>query len=108
MAQFIDGAIMITFCVAALCLLRFWRHSRDRFFFLFSLAFWIMAINRLLLTVLTPERSVPNENHVLLYLVRLLAFAILLVAIIDKNRAPKARPAPGPPRPADVAPPGAR
>jgi hypothetical protein len=97
MAQFIDGAIMITFCVAALCLLRFWRQSRDRFFLFFSLAFWIMAVNRVLLAVLTPERSVPNENHVLLYLVRLLAFAILLAAIIDKNRAPRARPDPGGP-----------
>jgi hypothetical protein len=50
-----------------------------------------MAVNRVFLTLLTPARSVPDEHHVLLYIVRLLAFAILLLAIVDKNRKPRAR-----------------
>lgn len=86
MHNFLDGAIMMAYLVAALCFLRFWKHTHDRFFLLFSLAFFIMAINRVSLTVMIPVRHAPEESHVVLYAVRLLAFGVLLLAIIDKNR----------------------
>ncbi len=94
MNNFIDGAIMMGFCVGALCFLKFWRRTRDRFFLWFSLAFWIMAVNRLFMVILTPDRTVPNEHHALLYVVRLIAFAILLLAIVEKNRQPRGGAAP--------------
>jgi hypothetical protein len=90
MNNFIDGAIMMGFCVAGLCFLKFWRRSRDRFFLWFSLAFWIMAVNRLFLMILSPDRRVPSEDHAILYVVRLVAFSILLLAIVEKNRKPRA------------------
>lgn len=86
MNHFIDGCIFLEFCVAGLFFLRFWRRSGDRFFLLFSIAFWIMAINRGALTWFTPGQHAPSEAHALLYGVRLLAFSVLLIAIIDKNR----------------------
>lgn len=89
MNTFIDGAIMMAFCVAALCFLKFWRRTHDRFFLWFSLAFWIMAINRLFMVLLAPDRLVPDEKHAMLYVVRLVAFAILLLAIFEKNRKPR-------------------
>jgi hypothetical protein len=92
MNSFIDGAILMEFLVAALFFLRFWKRSGDRFFLLFAIAFMIMAINRGALTWLTPGQQVPSEAHVTLYSVRLLAFLVLLIAIIDKNRTGAKRP----------------
>ncbi len=86
MNYFIDGAIFMEFAVAALFFLRFWRRSRDRFFLLFSIAFLIMALNRGAITIFTPSQTLPSEAHALLYVVRLTAFTVLLVAIVDKNR----------------------
>lgn len=92
--SFIDGSIMFAFFAAAMCFYRFWRRTSDRLFMLFAIAFVLMAVNRIFLAVLTPARFVPNENHVMLYAVRLLAFGVLLMAIIDKNRRRAASPSP--------------
>jgi amino acid transporter len=83
--QFANGMLMMCFCVAALMFLRFWRRSRDRLFLMFSIAFWIMALNRLGLAYLV-HGSIEHEHQHLLYVVRLLAFVMILAAIIDKNR----------------------
>jgi hypothetical protein len=86
MNQFVDGAIMMAFCVAGLCFLRFWRRTHDSFFLMFALAFWVMAINRLFLSWLATSSNPNDEHRVVLYGVRLLSFVIILVAIIMKNR----------------------
>ncbi|MBI5687564.1 MAG: hypothetical protein HZC54_21040 [Verrucomicrobia bacterium] len=75
------GAISTGFAIAGMFFLRYWQQSRDRLFALFALAFFILACNRLLLA-LAPDHS---ENSPALYLVRLLAFLIILYAIVDKN-----------------------
>ncbi len=49
---------------------------------MFSAAFGLLAIQRLALTL----SSQANEDLTYLYGVRLLAFVLILVAIIDKNR----------------------
>ena len=82
---FIDGAIMLAFCAAGLFFLRFWTSTRDRLFLLFSIAFAAMAINRLFLTFLASGMDPRSEHHALMYLIRLIAFVIILIAIIDKN-----------------------
>jgi len=86
MAQFLHGAIMLTFAACGLCFLRFWRRSHDRLFLMFSIAFWILAGNRLVLALLQ-QRGSFDEHRALVYAVRLAAFTLLLIAIIDKNRA---------------------
>ncbi len=76
------GAIAMAFVVAALFFLRFWRQTRDRLFALFALSYLILAINRVTLA-LAAAQDVKGDYF---YWIRLLAFAIILVAILDKNR----------------------
>ena len=77
----VSGALVMGYAVAGMFFLRFWRQSHDRLFLMFSAAFWILAVQRLLLTI-----GLPRDEDVWLYGLRLLAFAIILVAILDKNR----------------------
>lgn len=83
MIQFLSGAIVAGYFVAGLFFLRFWRQSRDRLFAIFAAAFWVLAIQRLALALTTQY----FEDVTWLYGVRLLAFILILLAIIDKNRA---------------------
>lgn len=66
---------------AALFFLRFWRETRDRLFLAFSIAFGIEGLNR---TALALSEN-PREGDPFFYLVRLLAFSIILVAVAYKN-----------------------
>jgi hypothetical protein len=74
------GAIAMASFVAGLYFLRFWKSSHDRFFLFFAIAFWIEAVNRVILALVETEEYTP-----LLYFIRLLAFALILSAIVDKN-----------------------
>jgi hypothetical protein len=82
MLQIMSGAIIMGYAVAGLYFLRFWRQSRDRLFATFAGAFWLLGIQRLLLSI-HPEWNGEYES---LYLLRLLAFVMIIWAIIDKNR----------------------
>jgi hypothetical protein len=78
----VSGAIVMGYLVAGLFFLRFWRQTRDRLFLIFSVAFWILGVQRLALAI---DRTLV-EGHSSLYLVRLFAFLLILAAIVDKNR----------------------
>ena len=78
----VSGAIVMGYLVAGLFFLRFWRATRDRLFLIFAVAFWILGFQRIALAV----DRVQVETHSSLYLVRLFAFLLILLAIIDKNR----------------------
>lgn len=78
----LSGAIGAGSLVVALFFLRFWRTTRDRFFLFFAMSFALEAINRLMLGFL----SGATEDRPGYYLIRLLAYALILMAIIDKNR----------------------
>lgn len=82
LSQLISGAILMGYAVAGLFFLRFWRETGDRLFLIFGIAFWILGLQRLAL-VLTREMV---ETPTGLYLIRLLAFLLILGAIVDKNR----------------------
>lgn len=82
MLPFYYGALSFGCCVVALFFTRFYVSTRDRLFLLFALAFLAFAVNWCWLTVARP----PNESRHLIYLVRLLAFGLILVGILDKNR----------------------
>jgi hypothetical protein len=82
MDQFLMGAIAMASFVAGLFFLRYWRDTGDRLFVIFGTAFWILGGTRIALA-LTFSR---DEQNTYLYWLRLLAFALILVAIIDKNR----------------------
>ena len=79
----VSGGIMMGYGVAGLFFLRFWRTTGDRLFLVFSAAFWLLAVQRLALALVEPL----EEWRTGLYVIRLLAFLLILGAIIDKNRA---------------------
>ena len=79
----LHGAVVMGCWVAVLFFLRYWRSSRDRLFALFALAFGVLSVNAVAFTLL---RARDEETH-FLYVVRLVAFLIILYAIWDKNRA---------------------
>jgi hypothetical protein len=76
------GAIAMGYAVAALFFLRFWRDTRDRLFAVFAAAFFMLGGQRLLLATTTVEA----ESRTGLYLIRLAAFVLILLAIVGKNR----------------------
>jgi hypothetical protein len=82
MSKFFVGANVMATAVAALFFLRFWVRTRDRLFVMFAAAFSLLGAGWLTLALTqTYEESKPE-----LYLIRLTAFVLIIVAIVDKNR----------------------
>jgi len=79
------GAIAMASLASALFFLRFWRATHDRFFLFFALSFAIEGVNRVVLWVSVGN----NEGAPVYYVVRLVAYGLILAAIIDKNRTPR-------------------
>ena len=79
---FLLGMIVTSSLVAGLFFLRFWKRTADPLFLAFAAAFMIEGLNRL--GFLLVER--PQEGSPAIYIVRLLAFLLLLSAIVWKNR----------------------
>ena len=67
----------------AVFFVRFWRQTGDRFFALMAVAFGLFSANLTLLAAINPA----HESRHLIYLLRLGAFLVIILAIIDKNRA---------------------
>ena len=82
MRQLLSGALAALSLVAALGFRRFAKRSGDRFFHYFTAAFLLLAANGVALGLATPNA----EGSLPLYALRLAAFALILVAIWDKNR----------------------
>jgi hypothetical protein len=78
---FLSGATMMACLVASGFFLRFWRQTSDRLFIIFSVAFFLLAIERLALTLTHGHEFAP-----FVYLIRLAAYTTLLIAIYDKNQ----------------------
>lgn len=78
---FLSGAVVLGFWVAGLFFLRFWKRTHDRLFLAFTLAFWLLGLTQGLLAF----SVVPVEERSGLYLLRLTAFVLILMAIWDKN-----------------------
>ena len=82
-ADLINGGTTVAALVIALFFLRYWRQTDDRLFLMFSAGFLTFAVSRLILALLPED----GEGRVFIYTLRLLAFALILAAIVDKNRA---------------------
>ena len=81
LTSFVSGGIVMGYLVAGLFFLRFWKETRDRLFGIFGAAFLLLMIQRILLTL-----TASDDDNLLLYGLRLLAFLLILWAIVDKNR----------------------
>ena len=84
LADFLAGAVAFGFVVCALFFLRFWKRTRDGLFLAFALAFGLLGVGQAILAL----ANIPTEERGSIYLIRLAAFALILVAILRKNREP--------------------
>jgi hypothetical protein len=87
----ISGMMATGYFVAGLFFLRFWRDTSDRLFLYFAAAFGLLGVQRIIAIVAMEW----TENVLWVYGIRLVAFLLILYAIIDKNRPP---PSPRPTR----------
>lgn len=81
MNNMLTGAIAMASAVIAMFFLRFWRNSGDRFFLWFALSFGIEGAHRVYAALSYQE----SEDSPLHYLIRLLAYGLILWAILEKN-----------------------
>lgn len=79
--QFLSGAIVMGFAVAALLFLSYWRRTGQSLFLTFSASFFLLAVNYTWLAL----TNIPVEERSPLFLIRLLAFSLIIVAIVQLN-----------------------
>jgi hypothetical protein len=87
MTHLLAGAIAMASLIISLFFLRFWRSSRDRFFLYFALSFAIEGVHRIYAVM----RIAEGEDTPTHYLIRLLAYGLIIWAILEKNLPPKRR-----------------
>jgi uncharacterized membrane protein HdeD (DUF308 family) len=78
---FLLGITVTASITAAVFFLKFWRSTRDWFFFAFAAFFLIEGADRIALLFFHE----PNEASPWIYIVRLIALLVLLTAIVRKN-----------------------
>ena len=84
MRQLLLGATAMGQAVAGLFFLRFYTRTRDRLFTLFGAAFLLLAAQAVVIAIAPADAEVRG----LLYLPRLIAFGLIIAAIVGKNRTP--------------------
>lgn len=80
--EFFLGAIAMGDFLACLFFFRFWKMTADRFFLYFAASFGFEMICRFFLI----QTTVNSESEPLVYGLRLLSYAAILLGILDKNR----------------------
>jgi len=80
--DFLGGTIAMGFAIAALFFLKFWRRTHEGLFLAFAGSFLLLGVTQALLTL----SGVPTEERSWLYLLRLLAFLLILAALWWQNR----------------------
>jgi len=84
LSDFLHGAITLASAAIALFFLRYWRSTGDRLFVMLSAAFWLLALHWLMSSLLP---HITTQAHVL----RFVAFALIALAVLDKNRKASSR-----------------
>ena len=85
MNEMLWGAIATASIIVGFFFLRFWRSTHDRFFLFFAMSFWIEGLNRIVVGLVGGLR----EDAPYYYIVRLVAYSLIVLAILDKNRRPR-------------------
>lgn len=83
LTSFLSGMAMLGSWTVGMFFLRFWTKTRDRLFLRFGVAFWLFAIERLVLICLGDDPSL--EEHTWVYMIRVAGFLTILFAIVGKN-----------------------
>ena len=84
---FLLGIIVTASVTAGAIFVKFWRRTGERLFLAFGAAFVIEGLNRLTFLLIDD----PTEGSPIIYIVRLLAFSLILAAIVSKNVGPYSR-----------------
>lgn len=86
----LSGCIATLAMIVALLFLRFFRRTRDPLFLLFSISFMLQGLGRLLIYYFArvpPGGSIRQpEDLAPFYILRLIAYGLIIFAIIHKNR----------------------
>lgn len=82
MYHFLSGGIMVACLTAGFFFYRFKKKTNDPLFSMFAFAFWILALERVVLEFIGTAQEPKPE----IYLIRLSAFLLILFAIVRKNR----------------------
>lgn len=80
--NFLSGAVAFGFVICGLFFARFWWRTKDQLFLAFALAFGLLGASQAVIVL----ANVPTEERSALFLFRLAAFALIIVAIFNKNR----------------------
>ena len=86
--EFLAGAVAVTYVVAGAYFLRFWQRTRDPLFRSFAYAFWLLAANQVIVSML----GVSDERTGYAYVLRVVGFLLILFAILRKNLLDRGRP----------------
>jgi uncharacterized membrane protein HdeD (DUF308 family) len=81
MNAFLLGSMSMGFFVAGLFFWTFFRTTRDLLFLLFAIAFWVECLNRAALAL----ADSPTEGRPIFFLGRLIAYLLIIAAIVQKN-----------------------
>ena len=81
MQSFLSGMVTAGFLTASVFFARFWVRTRDLLFAAFSGAFCLLALNQALAALIPPL----DERRGYAYALRVVAFLLIVVAIIRKN-----------------------
>ena len=81
LVAFYSGASALECLVAGLFFLRFWRRTNEGLFLAFAFAFWLLGANTAIPTLLGRPAQARGE----VYLLRLAAFLLIILAIVAKN-----------------------
>ena len=79
--SFLTGAITITHWAVAYFFLRFGKKTGERLFLAFAVAFWLLGTEHIVPLFLPLE-----PDSFLIYSFRLVGFALIIAAIVNKNR----------------------
>jgi len=85
---FLSGLIAMGFLVLAMFFGRFWRRTGDQLFAAFAAAFMLLAINQTVAELVDLGR----EERGWVWLLRLAAFLLIIIAIVRKNVGTGAKP----------------
>jgi hypothetical protein len=81
MLDFFAGALTFGYAIAAVHFYHFWNRTADRLFLSFAMAFVLLALNQLVVFAIGANDDRGNYAYIL----RVLGFGLILLAIIDKN-----------------------
>lgn len=80
-ANFMAGSIVLAYLLCGLFFLKIWRRGHDEFFLWLALAFALLGIERAIIAFYVGSTTIS-----LIYLIRVLAFSLIIFAIVRKNR----------------------